>query len=289
MPRKPLVLISGKDVLHGVGGHESYVRAHALAATRAGFEPHVFCVGRRPGSAGTEFGQVHHVALPLPVEPPVALHGPLLARAVAAFLARSPGPHVIHGFAIWAAAGVAASRALARDGRRAVPVASAYGTRAYEVGAMQDALRAHHGPANRIRYRAWLRWIEAVDDPIEGRGYAGSRLVLVNYESVRRILTDAYGPELPIRRIPYAAPDAFREPVAQREPPVPEPIARLAPARAPLVLAVSRHDPRKGVDVLLLALAELAAAGVEARACIVGPGRLLQAHRQLAADLGLGD
>src|SRR3954453_13552141 len=108
MPRKPLVLISGKDVLDGVAGPESSVRAHALAAARAGFEPHVFCVGRRTGIATTEFGQVHHGALPPPVEPPVAVHGPLRARAVAAFLAPLPGPHVNHAFAVWAAAGVAA-------------------------------------------------------------------------------------------------------------------------------------------------------------------------------------
>jgi glycosyltransferase involved in cell wall biosynthesis len=55
------------------------------------------------------------------------------------------------------------------------------------------------------------------------------------------------------------------------------------------VLAVSRHDPRKGIDVLLLALAELAASGVEFRACLVGPGRLLDAHRRLAAELGLDE
>src|SRR3954469_5717852 len=133
MPPKPLVLISGKDVLDGVGGHESYVRAHALAAARAGFEPHVFCIGRRPATTRTEYGCVHHVAAPLPVAPPVALHGPLLARAVVAFLGGRPGPPLIHSFAIWPAAGAAASRALARRGVRAVAVASAYGTRAYEV------------------------------------------------------------------------------------------------------------------------------------------------------------
>jgi glycosyltransferase involved in cell wall biosynthesis len=280
-----LVLISGKDVLEGVGGHATYVRAHALAASRAGLEPHLFSVSPRAGIVRTEFGVVHRVAGPLGIEPPVALQVPLFARAVASFLASRPGPHLIHGFGVWAAAGAAASRLLARRGIRAVPVASAYGTRAYEVGAMQGALRAHHGLAHRLRYRAWLRWIRSVDDPIEGWGYSRSRLVLVNYNSVRKILTDSYGSDLRIRRLPYAILEAETEP----DPPVPGPIARLGAPDAPLVLAVSRHDPRKGLDVLLLALAELAAAGVEFRACIVGPGRLLTAHRRLAAELGLSE
>jgi glycosyltransferase involved in cell wall biosynthesis len=111
--------------------------------------------------------------------------------------------------------------------------------------------------------------------------------VLVNYESVRRILEDAYGSSLEIRRFPYASEVAFREQESASWD-LPEPVARLAPEQGPLVLAVSRQDPRKGLDVLLLALGQLAAEGVPFRACLVGPGRLLAAHRRLAADLGLG-
>jgi glycosyltransferase involved in cell wall biosynthesis len=166
-------------------------------------------------------------------------------------------------------------------------VASAYATRSYEVGAMQAALRPHHGLADRLRYRAWLGWVRLVDHWVEGLGYKRSRLVLVNYESVRRVLVDAYGDELRVSRLPYASAAAFadsRLPAA-----VPAPIAALASPAAPLVVAVSRHDPRKSVDLLLFALADLAATGTDFRACIVGPGRLLGAHRRLARRLGLAD
>jgi glycosyltransferase involved in cell wall biosynthesis len=281
MGRGPLVLVSGKDPLHFVGGHESYVRAHALAAAACGYEPHIFCVSRsmRGWTTNADFGTVHHVPV-LGRGHPVVLQGPPLARAVARFLEHRPGPHLIHGFAMWAGAGVAASRALARRGVRAIPVASAYATRAYEVGAMQQGLHQHHGLVHQVRYRTWQRWIRSIDDPVEGRGYAGSSAVLVNYESVRRILEDAYGSGLEIRRVPYASPEAFREPAPER--------AALDPEKAPLILAVSRHDPRKGLDVLLLALGQLAEERVPFRACLVGPGKLLAAHRRLAADLGLG-
>src|SRR3954452_16113508 len=289
MGRRQVVLISGKDVLDGTGGHESYVRAHALAAGRAGFEPHVFCVSNRSQTTTAEFGEVHRVAPPLGLRLPVALHGPLLAREVVRFLAARPGPHVIHGFAISVAAAVAAGRTLVRSGVPAVALASAYGTRAFEVGAMQRGLRPHHGLAHRGRYRAWLSWIRLSDARSERWGYSRSRLILVNYASVQRILTSAYGPGLPIRRFPYASPDAMLDNDATRDFAIPEPIARLGAGDAPIVLAVSRHDPRKGIDVLLLALAELAASGVAFRACLVGAGRLLEAHRHLAAELQLGE
>jgi glycosyltransferase involved in cell wall biosynthesis len=292
--RRPLVLISGKDVLLGVGGQESYVRAHALAAARAGFAPHVFYLGARSAVHITEFGAVHAVGGPFGCRPPVAFHRRRLARAVATFLAEHRGPHVIHSFAIWSGAGVTASRLLARRGITAVPVASAFSTRKYEVAAMQGTLVGpHHRLAHRLHYRGWLAWVRLVDDAIEGRGYADSRVVLVNYESVRRLLTEAYGPGLEIRKVPYAPVSAFGGGGARGAAGLGgagggHAISR-GPPRPPLVVAVSRHDPRKGLDLLLFALAELAAAGIAFRACLLGPGRLLSTHRRLAADLGLAD
>jgi glycosyltransferase involved in cell wall biosynthesis len=56
---------------------------------------------------------------------------------------------------------------------------------------------------------------------------------------------------------------------------------------APLVVAVSRHDPRKGVNVLIRALARLRAAGIPFRACLVGGGPLLDRDRHLVTRLGL--
>lgn len=145
---------------------------------------------------------------------------------------------------------------------------------------MQRALGRHLPLARRAYYRAWLRWIEAVDDRIERRGYADADLVLVNYESVREILTHAYGDSIQMQRVPYAPASAFagRSPAATPS---------LPPGDAPLIVAVSRHDPRKGIDVLLGALGRLNADGVEFRACLVGPGALLTSHRRIAAALGL--
>ncbi|MFL5828682.1 MAG: glycosyltransferase family 4 protein [Solirubrobacteraceae bacterium] len=291
MPGPRLVLISGRDVLGTAGGHPSYVRAHALAALRAGLEPHVVCLARRGGVVETDFGIVHRVGVPHRYLPPTALQPPVLARAVERLLAKTPGPHVVHGFAIWSAAAVLAARGLERRGMPAIALASAYATRAYEVAAMQDGL-AVHGPAHRARYRAWLSWVRAIDARVEGWGYANSALVLVNYDSVWQILTDAFGRGLSIRRVPYASEQALRDGAPGRVParsPAPSELARLRPAEAPLILAVSRHDPRKGIDRLLLALRELATDGIGFRACLVGPGQLLASHRRLAARLGLDD
>ena len=290
MRRSLVVLISGRDP-SGAGGHESYVLAHALAAARIGFEPHIFFGSTAAGIERTEVGVVHRVRVPPRRAPPVLLqiplptYMPLLARGVANFLGPLAGRHLIHSFGVYGAAGAGASRALERRAVEAVSIASAYGTRAYEIGALDDGLRTHHGLGNRVQYRVWRRWVTSVDDAVEGWGYTRSSLVLVNYESVRNILVNAYGPKLRIRTVPYAAPDAFTEPAQAAAEPAP--IVDLGLPAAPLVVSVSRHVPRKGVDLLLLALARVAAGGARFRACLVGPGKLLTRHRRLASTLGL--
>jgi glycosyltransferase involved in cell wall biosynthesis len=56
-----------------------------------------------------------------------------------------------------------------------------------------------------------------------------------------------------------------------------------------MIVAISRHDARKGVDILLHALARLRQQGVQFRACLVGGGSLLVLHRRLAVRLRLDD
>lgn len=267
-----IAYVSGKDVLDGVGGHETYVRAHAMAAQRIGLSPHVFCVGS-PRSTETEYGVVHHVRAPGPV---VAQSRPL-ANAVAQ-LAESQNLIGIHGFALWSAAAAMASQQLQQRGRAVPAVCNAYATRKYEAAAMQEGLAAHHGVFNRMRYRAWLSWISLVDDRQERRGYKRCEKVFVNYESTTQILRAAYGAHLPIERITYASTTAFTDDGAQSK-----------PADSPLILCVSRQDPRKGIDTLIDALAEVHRANIPFRAKLVGPGRLLEPHRELVRKHGLAE
>ena len=110
MRPRPLVLVSGKGVIGTAGGHESYVRAHALAVARFGFEPHVFCAARRSGTTVTDFATVHDVAAPVPV----AAQQPLIARAIVRRFRDEAQPVAIHGFALWASAGALAALMLTR-------------------------------------------------------------------------------------------------------------------------------------------------------------------------------
>jgi glycosyltransferase involved in cell wall biosynthesis len=283
---RPLVMIGGKDIRYSAGGHGAYVRAHAYAAQAAVFAPHVFCVSDRSGRESSDFGCLHRVASPMRRSYRAArVHRPALAHAVAQYLEEldRPGPHIVHGFGPWADSAVSACRALRRRGVTAVPIASAYSTLEHEQLAMVGALARHHGLAAQARYRLTLIWIRLVASRAERRGYIGSRVVLVNYESVCKLLRDACTPELPLRIVPYAAPAAFQRPGA---------LERHSPAaddagEPPFVVCVARQDPRKGLDGLLSALAGVNQRGIAFRAGLIGRGPLLEANRRRAAALGI--
>jgi len=279
MTGRPLVMVAGSDPSLE-GGHSSYVVAHALAAAAAGYSPQVFSVSARSEVVATEFGTLRRVAAPLHRGYRYErVHRPFLARGVARYLAGlgDPGPYILHSFGAWAASGVEAARILAARGIATIPIASAFTTLAHENRAKVAALGPHHGVARRLRYRRDYVWVRAVAGRAECEGYRESTLVLVNYESVRRLVLEACHPPPPVRILPYAAPAAFRE----------RALKALEPPGPPLIVSVARQDPRKGLDVLIRALSGLARADIAFRAVLVGRGPLLAAHRRLVADLGL--
>jgi glycosyltransferase involved in cell wall biosynthesis len=137
----------------------------------------------------------------------------------------------------------------------------------------------------RVVHELELIWVRRMVAPLEKKGYLNSRLVLVNYEAVRQHLIATYDIGDKIRKLPYSPETAFRQPSGG----LTRPFAVSSKALGvPVVVAVSRHDARKGVDILLRALAGLKETGAPFRACLVGGGPLINSHR-LTDELGLRD
>jgi glycosyltransferase involved in cell wall biosynthesis len=288
---RPVVLISGYDpTAAGYGGHSSYVRAHAYALRQAGFEPHMFCLSPRTETVAAPYAVVHRIASPYHSFRNVMLpfQAPRLIRAVESYLAPLPPPHLIHGFQIWTHVAVAAAKRLNARGIPTQPAGSAYDAVLYEsLGKLASAFHSY-GFRERFRQLVEFVWDRLVIVRYESRWHHHARAVFVNYHSVDRLLRESSGPDIPIRHLPYASETAFLYP----DPctlPVPDTITRLRATGAPLIVAISRHDPRKGLAILLRALALLAAEGRPFRACLVSGGQLLGFHRSLAAKLGLED
>jgi glycosyltransferase involved in cell wall biosynthesis len=275
-----VVLIAGRDPLEEVsGGHSSYVRSHARAALLAGFTPHLFCVAPDSSTTETELGILHRVRSPYrPFRQMVAgAHARPLTAALVRFARDRKGPLLIHSFGVW---GIAAMRAAPR--LRAVGVEPRLIQSSYTTY-RDEALSHVRGGAGypwyqQLRFKALSWWVAAIAERWEHRAYLGARTILVNYESVANLIHRRHGAEARCRTIPYAAESAFFD-----EPP------RVRDNAVPIIVAIARHEPRKGIDVLLRALAQIKADGVPFHAQLIGGGPLLAEHRRLAASLGLHD
>ncbi len=287
---RTLIIVAGKDPILASGGAETYVRATGRAAIRAGYEPHIFCISNSSRTESTPFGTLYRAKSPFrPLRDLMlaAHHGYLLA-AIDRFAARRGGPFLIHGFGPWGSVGVAAARRLARRGAACAAVTTAWSTYAHETqGKFRGASRAH-GWTTGFGLLCRSVWSRFTVSPLEGRGFRLSQLVLVNYDSVRRIVSADHGEAIRFRKVRYSSEAAFLRDGAARAA-LPDILSALEPRDAPLIVAVSRHDARKGVDVLLHALARLRRSGRRFRACLIGGDTLLAKHRALAAELGLLD
>ncbi len=283
-----LVFIAGKDPSRNQGGHSSYVRAHARAAVSLGFTPHLFYVGRANTTLECEFGVLHEVSsLARPFRPiMLPLHGPRLVSAIRSFLEERPGPHLLHTFGSWLAIGLEARKELRESACQAFHIGSAYSTFRHEYAAkLRGAFSGGIGIVGKASQVAEFALMHFLRRRYEASQLRQSDLILVNYDSVSRIIASEYGPDIKCRRVPYSSESAF---LPQRVGGVgPELLSRFRAPEAPLIVAVSRHDPRKGIVSLLSAFGELRASGVPFRACLVGGGALIEDHRRIAGTLGL--
>ncbi len=193
MPQ-PIIMISGKDPVIEAGvGHTTYIRAHALAARKAGYHPHLLVVSPVGGVSESEFGSIHRVRSPWPYgrgggigyrQWLLWLHAPLLARAGAALARRLGAKAVVHGFGPY---GGVADTIARRSGGCAVAILSAYTTLNHELAGKARGLAAIPRLGTRWRVRAEGAVARAVSARGERRGFSKACRILLNYDSVRRI------------------------------------------------------------------------------------------------------
>lgn len=294
-----LILITGKDPVRELsGGHSSYARAHALAAVRAGYAPHIFCIGDSDETESLPYGTLHRVrtldrffknraGLARIRSAHAGVHSLYLVPAIRRWAAQTSGPMVLHGFGTWATAAVWGVRSLRRAGREAASVVNSYTVHRAEYRSKFHSLGREHPFWTRWHYGKEYVYGCTLGHILERNYLRGADCLLVNYDSVRRLIEGAHGVMPKLKKVSYASEFAFQD-----VPPGPDPdfdatLRNLRPEGAPLIVSVSRHDPRKGISILLHALAELRKRGTAFRACIASGGELLETHQKLAHNLSL--
>lgn len=279
-----VVFIAGRDPRRSPEcSHCVYVRTHARAALRAGYAVHIVCLGPQQETAETDFGLVHAAPTLWKTirQNRMPWLSPLLAqKSVAVVRALGREPVTLHAMGVWGHAAARADALLAgRDAPHAF-VLGAYTTHADETASQWRGLGDRAGFGSRARLGFALLWSRTLVSRYEALAHRRAHRVLVNYRSVQRLVTRRFGivPEI----VPYTVEAEY----------LGRPRASAPALRRPgtiRILCVARHDPRKGIDVLLHALQRLKRAGIAFSARLAGGGALLEAHRKLARALDIDD
>lgn len=286
-----LLLVTGKHPLEDSGGHGSYCRMWARAAVAAGYSPEIFAVSFHAEDAVTPYGRIHAIRSPwrkfcqfrhtgIPSYT-AGWHTGILTRAILRH-ARTLDPAqrlILHGVHTWTTPALRAARRLRAEGREVRLFMSAYTTIQHEFEERWRGSRALPGVAPTLSMLWEMVNLHVSLNPAERLICRMVDRIVVHYDSVRRLLEAAWAPCAPIVRLPYTTEQALVRPVAPES----------APDGVPTILAVSRHDARKGLDTLLRALVLLKQQAVPFRACLVGGGAMLAVHRRMATELGLND
>ncbi len=290
-----LIIVAGKDPEHEPsGGHSAYVRAHARAAQAAGFQPEIYCMSHIEGTATVDYGVLRRV----PFVPGISLrhyrrvksrnspwHTYRIRRALIRDLRDDPRPVILHGIGVWGMAATRAASILRRRGYKVCSLVHIYTCHHEEYRCKLEGARRSYSLLQQCLSLYEYIWGLLMLSPREARMCRDADFLVGNYESVRRHIERNFGPIPKYRVVTYAAESAFLpEPESL---PVPADVMALQPAGAPLIVSLSRHDPRKGLDVLIEALALLNERGIPFRACIASAGELFKANNDLARRLEL--
>jgi glycosyltransferase involved in cell wall biosynthesis len=284
-PIAPLVIFLPGHLGRTAGGGKNYAIAHGRAAECLGYDVHFFYYGEANTGVGTHHPlqskrMVRHFDLP-------RLTGELEKAVVDYVMSlppeKSPPAVLIHSFGVWCFTADRIAVALRQRGIPAVALAGSYTSFVREKWSQLTGSLGY-SPANSLfLLTLWARGLLFIHHR-EAKGYRNAKVVLVNYNKVQSDLEKSFGRPLRYRKIAYCAESAFLTNL-----PNPAPECLLPPGSQPLIVVISRHDSRKGIDVMLKALHELKTTGHPFRAILVGSGPLWRENRRLAARLDLNE
>lgn len=284
-----LIYVLGRDGEHYSAGAEYYAVAHAISASRGGYWPQWFAFARRAEVEETDYCTIHRISWPgSEFRSEYGLfYRRRLAMPIVDRLKDSPGPHLIHSFGAWGVAGVFATRKLKKLGVDVKHVNTCYELMGPHTKAKLNNDVVRGNPLRYARQRLIYEWVKRSTIPMEKAAYQESEAVIVNYERLRDLIHEGYDAKINVVNLPYTAVTAFGPIDTSSE--LPRTVAELPQKDGPLIVSTSRHMPRKGVDVLIRALARLRDDGHAFRAALVGPGQMIEVHRALVNELGLSD
>lgn len=267
-----IYIISGKNPLNVKSGYAVYAKNLAQVLLSLGLKVEVFCCDSKSKTIEkSEIGRVNVIGsrllnLPFVKNREMTLF-PILCLKMAYEL-RKKEKGIVWGIGPWSFTGILAQKR---------PFFSDYFTTIkHEFKATLDSMSIEdYGLFKRIENLIFYYLIAHLYSLFERVTLLYSDKIIIHYNSTQNILREEFGVTSKFIRLPYSiGKDKGIE-------------SRKNKKTVPLILLVSRHDGRKGINYLLKAFAILDKENIKYKALIIGKGRLFNANKKVSEKLGL--
>lgn len=295
MEKTSVILLSDHEYrLPRYGGDTNYLHAHAKAAHLAGYEVTIICLSDREDDTSLPYGEVRRIKTSPHLKKGVWM--PFYTRRllqkvedIATHLAdhQNVNRFILHSFGISASISVLAARRLNSINLTAVSVHNAFNTYLDEkislwLGARNHALR------DQLITTGLVVWAMLFVHWWERFGLRNVDRLLVNYQCVANKIRETHGHNIEVGIITYS-PATTCSPAARSKQIDPHGHSLDTNSPVPVIVCTSRPDPRKGIEVLIDALAILHQNKTAFQANLISSGPLLDAMRTKVQELGLGE
>ncbi len=279
--KRHVVIISGKNPLHKSGGYAQYSYSLSKILTSLGYKVNIYCLGRKNDLIQSDIGVIHIVRSRL-ISLPLLRNNEMLGlffMAPQLTLALKKDLHdasqLYWGIGPWTLAGTLLK--IISPGKKIELIADYFTSIKHEYkGALQGVNIADYGIIWKINLMIGYVTLIQLYSLLEKLLLSLSNKIVCHYSSTQLILKKEFNlPDKKFTRLPYYI---FSQNHSQK---------RKLHRRQPHVLLICRHDPRKGINYLLHAFAALNKKSLPYKALLVGTGKLLHKHQQLANKLHL--
>jgi glycosyltransferase involved in cell wall biosynthesis len=289
MKKPTILLISGKNPMSARSGYGAYSYNLAKLLTSLNYQVKIFCIGEKSQIIESEIGIIHIkrsalIKIPLLKNMEMAAL-PFLAISLALDLDKQiQEKTIIWGIGPWSLS-AAILKVFSR--KKFVFLSDYFTSIKHEFqGNLDGVTIADYGIFLKLKLQLIYLSIIQLYTLLEKFLLAESDLIITHYSSTRKILSDQFQiPASKFRKIPYLVEIVEREKLADNQKLLQEISKKLPPK--PIILLVSRHDYRKGINYLLHALSILEKKQLQFSAILIGNGQLFSANQKLAKKLGL--
>lgn len=278
-----VIIINGKNPREKTGGYQTYTENLGKLLSEAGFDVKIVCFGKKKQILKTPSGEIHVITSALYNLPFIRsreLSGliflaPILAKYL---LSMQHQNAVLFGIGPWSIAPVLLK--LTGTVKNASIVSYLPTTVKHETSASFRAMRVHdYGFTLKIIAFIVNLTLVPTYSFLEQLIVSKSDFIVTHYKSIELILQRQFRVDpKKFVRLPY-----YIEPSKKTGK---KHTAKIQ-TKNPLILLISRHDGRKGINYFLHALALLNERNISFSAVIAGSGELLKKNRVLAKRLHL--